>query len=255
MTNGSDMAAFEARLKQVYSKLKNTEVNHFELFGLPKTATFRDIQAAYGKYSQAFPRDKIKMVADPETQKMGIFILERINRAYEVLSDYDKKADYEKKGFRDIDPDAGKDEDLEELAKVIYKKGKNLHAQKQFDKAIIAMKEAIKLDPEKPSYYLLLGLSQSQFPHLKMEAEKNLRKASEMESWNAEPVVGLGMLFYSEKLYKRAETYFRKALELESGHALARAKLNEIAQPEETLMDKVHDQLSKFLPTVFGKKK
>ena len=76
-----------------------------------------------------------------------------------------------------------------------------------------------------------------------------------MESWNAEPYAELGMLFYSERLYKRAEGYFRKALELEAGHTLARKKLEEIVGPEVKPMEKVQKTLGKVFPTFFKKKK
>jgi tetratricopeptide (TPR) repeat protein len=171
------------------------------------------------------------------------------------LTDYKKRGEYEKRGFRDEIPKEELEEDDEEKAKIIYKKAKSLKTMKDYDRAIKAMKEAIRLDATKPAYYLLLGLCQSQVPEYKRDAEKNLQKAAEMESWNAEPQAALGMLFYSERLNKRAEIYFRKTLELEPKHALARAKLEEIAGPERKPLDVVQQKLGKYLPSLFGKKK
>ncbi len=193
------------------------------------------------------------MIPSREGRKKGDFLIERGKKAYEILIDYEKRAAYEQRGFKDDEVEV--EEDLEEKAKVIYKKAKSLKAMKDFGRAVQAMEEAIKLDATKPGYYLLLGLCQSQIPSLKREAEKNLQKAAEMEEWNAEPFAALGMLFYSERLVKRAESYFRKALELEPGHELARSKLNLIAGPESKPMDKVGNTLKKILPTFFGKKK
>jgi tetratricopeptide (TPR) repeat protein len=90
---------------------------------------------------------------------------------------------------------------------------------------------------------------------MKHKAETSLLKATEMESWNAEPYAELGMLFYSERLYKRAEGYFRKALELEPSHTVARKKLEEIVGPEIKPMEKVQKTLGKVFPSFFGKKK
>lgn len=251
--NGQDMANFAERIRQVCQKLQGREIDHFELFGLQKTATIKEIEEAYQRYSRAFPKDKIASITDPETRKMGEEIAQRIDRAYEVLSDYEKKAEYEKRGFKEEAPE--KEDLAEEQARTLYKKAKSLHAQRQYRPAIQVMEEAVKLDARIASYYLLLGMCQSQIPGLKKEAEQNLQKAAEMEAWNAEPQAALGMLFYSERLYKRAESHFKKALELEPSHALARRRLLEISGPKETALDKVQKSLEKYLPTIFGRKK
>jgi len=245
--------SFEARIRQVYDRLKTKEINHFDLLGLQKNATIKEIEAAFQKYTQAFPRDKIEMIENPEIRKMGQFIRERIARANEVLSDYGQKAVYEKRGYRDTEVE--KEEDAEEKAKSLYKKAKALHTQKQYPPAIQLLQEAIKLDPDKSAYYLLLGVCQSPFPSLKKDAETNLLKAAEMESWNAEPYVALGLLFYSEKLVKRAETFFRKAVEIEPNNTVAKSKLFDICGPEETFMDSVQKKLRQHLPSVFDRKK
>ncbi len=253
--NSQEQANFEARIKQVYQKLKAREIDHFELFGLKKTATLKEIEAAFQRYSQAFPANKIALISDPEVKNMGEYILKSIARAYEVLSDYDNKAAYEKRGFREVSPEDELEEDSEEKARNMYKKAKTLHAQRQYDLAIKAVEGAVKLDPNKASYYLLLGMCQAQSPLLKREAEQNLQKAAELEAWNAEPFAALGMLFYSEKLYKRAESFFRKAVELEPTHALAKSKLLEIVGPQETVVDVVQKKLKQYLPSFFDRKK
>lgn len=245
--------SFETRIRQIYDRLKSRDVNHFELLGLQKNATIKEVEAAFQKYTQAFPRDKIDMIENPELRKMGQFIRERIARANEVLSNYDQKAAYEKRGYRDTE--AEKEVDDEEKARDLYKKAKALQTQKQYSPAIRLAEEAIKLDPGKAAYYLVLGVCQMQYPALKKDAEKNLLKAAEMESWNAEPYVVLGLLFYSEKLYNRAESYFRKAVEIEPTHPVAKSKLLEICGPEKTFMDSVQKKLRQHLPSVFDRKK
>lgn len=247
---------FEAYIKQLYQKITVNKANYFEILGLQTTATHKEIETNFQKYAQYFSPERVNLLTDPELKKMGALLIEKINRAHEVLTNYDKKAEYEKRGCREFSPETDKpEEEPAEKAKIMYKKAKSLHAARQYELAVKAMEEAIRLDPKSASYYLLLGMSQAQISHLKIDAEKNLRKASEMESWNAEPYAALGMLFYSEKLFKRAEPFFRKALELENNHPLAKKKLEEIAEPEETAKDKVHNVLKKALPSIFGRKK
>ena len=256
MTNGSqqdDMKELAAAINFFYDKFKSKETNHFELLGLSKNATHKEIEAAYKTYSEEFSTERIASITDLELGRKGDFLVNLGKKAYETLVDYKKRGEYEKRGFRDISPDDNKEDD-EERAKSIYKKAKSLKVMKDYAKAARAMEEAIKMDPDKPPYYLLLGLCQSQVPEFKRDAEKNLQKAAELESWNAEPFVALGMLFYSERLYKRAEPYFRKALELEPKHALARSKLIEIAGPEKKPLEEIHKKLKKYLPSIFDRK-
>jgi len=162
---------------------------------------------------------------------------------------------YEKMNFRDIDPDSLKEVEPVDKAREIYRKAKTLYNQKNFSLAARAMEEAIAYDPAKPDYYLLLGLSQTQMPEYRRRAEVNLLKAAELESWNAEHQFALGMLFYSERLPKRAESYFRKCLEIEPNHLQATRKLKEITGPEATTLDKIQNALGKVFPTFFSKKK
>ena len=156
-------------------------------------------------------------------------------------------------------PEPEKKEESSDKAKTLFRKAKTLYAQKQYPIAIQALEEAIRIDSVRADLYLLLGLCQSEVPSLKRKAEQNLLKAAGMESWNAEPVVALGMLFYSEKLNSRAEVYFRKALALEPGHALAKSKLAELSGPEKTsfseFLTSALGRLKNLLPSVFGRGK
>lgn len=257
MTDGSqqgDTLELESAINFFYDKFSKAGVTHFDLLGLAKTATHRELEAAYQKYSEEFSADRIAKITDPEVRKKGDFLLSRGQQAYETLSNFQKRAAYEKAGFREPSEIVVEEND-EEKAKIIYKKAKTLKTMKDYTRAVMAMEEAVKLDPKKPDYYLMLGLCQSQLPDKKRLAEQNLQKAASMEAWNAEPQAALGMLFYSEKLVKRAEVYFRKAIELDPKHAVARAKLAEIVGPQRNTMDVVQEKLGKYLPSLFGKKK
>lgn len=258
MTNSSqqgELLELEAAINFLYDTFTGKPTNHFELLGLSTTATQKEIEIAYKKYSEEFSPQRIAMLTNPETRKKGNFLISRGKQAIDILTDFKKRADYEKRGFRDPSPEDIPEDTDEEKAKIIFKKAKSLKTMKDYDKAIWALKEAIKLDPNKPAYYLMLGQCQAQSPQHKKEAEQNLQKAAEIESWNAEPFFELGMLFYNERLYKRAETFFRKALEQEPNHHQARIKLEAIVGPEKKFLDVAQDKLGKVLPTIFGRKK
>jgi tetratricopeptide (TPR) repeat protein len=259
MGNGASGMEIEQTISFFYDSVKTKNLNHFQVLGIPTNATHRDIESAYKKYAAEFSEQKLSAITNPEVLQKAEYLVQLGKRAYDVLIDYKKRGEYEKKGYREVDPDAEKEDDPEETAKAIYKKAKSLHVMKNYRLAVKGLKEAVILDPKKSEYFLLLGLCQSQLPDLKRDAEINLQKASEMEAWNAEPIVALGMLFQSERLNKRAEGYYRKALEIQNDHQVARKKLAEVAAPDRKPLDKVGDSLQKglgkYLPSLFGKKK
>lgn len=254
-TQNADLVELDAAINFLYHTFTSKTTNHFELLGLATTATQKEIEMAYRKYSEEFSPQRVAMLNNPETRKKGNFLITRGKQAYEILTDFQKRAEYEKRGFRDPSPQDVPEETDEEKGKALFKKAKSFKAMKDYNKVILVLKEAIKLDPNKPAYYLMLGSCQAQLPTYKKEAEQNLQKAAQMESWNAEPFFELGMLFYSERLLKRAETFFRKALELEPNHQQARIKLELIVGPEKKFTDIAQEKLGKVLPTFFGRKK
>ena len=77
------------------------------------------------------------------------------------------------------------------------------------------------------------------------------RRAIELESWNAEGLVGLGLLYKREGLLSRAKKNFERALEVDADHKIARQEL-------EAMKDKPDSKkgLSGFLSKdLFGSKK
>ena len=255
MNSDTEIQDFIDHINQLFQKLTATEMDYFELLGLSRTAITRDIEVAYQKYIYDFSEQQINKITDPEVRRKAGFVVEKINRARDILMDYDKRAAYEQRGFREAGPQDEPEEDPVEIAKTLYRKAKTLYGMQDYVTAISALEKAIHCDAKKPDYYYLLGVCQSRFPTLKREAEKNLLKAVEMEPWNAEHDAALGMLFYSEQLYTRAESYFRKALDKEPSHVMARKKLDEIVGPEKKPMDSIKEGLYKAFPSIFRKKK
>ena len=132
------------------------------------------------------------------------------------------------KGYKEIKNAEKPSENLIEKANLYYRKAKTLYSQQRFREAASLMEETIRNDPGKASYYLLLGLSQSNIPNLRRVAEKNFQKVIELEPWNPEPFAALGLLFQYEKLDRRAENFFRKALAIDPEHELAKKRLAEM---------------------------
>jgi tetratricopeptide (TPR) repeat protein len=212
----------------LHDKLKTKEIDYYELFNLKNTVAFNEIKDAYYQYAKKFHPDRFGDVPDPELREKANFVFAHINKAFEVLSNEEKRREYDTKGYKEIQNIDKVSENLLEKANMFYRKAKTLYAQKKFWEASSLLEEAVRNDATKPSYYLLLGLSQSNIPTLRRVAEKNFQKVVQMEPWNAEPLAALGLLFLTEKMDKRAENFFRRALAIDPDHELALNKLAEL---------------------------
>ncbi len=228
--------------------LQSGKKNYYQYLALPVTATQHEIEVALTR--------KKDMMADLKNQDAALLqqlgmVLMRIQA---VLLDYQERARYDGRGFRELSAEDVAAPEPEDHAKEIYQKAKSLYAQKRYRDCYLAMTHVLRLDGSKPGYFLLMGLTQSNMVDHRREAEINLNKAAEMEGWNAEPIVALGLLFHREKLIKRAEGYFRRALELDPNHSVARKHFDELVGPVDGIADKVLGVLSKVMPTFFKKK-
>jgi curved DNA-binding protein CbpA len=246
-----------ALIDELQKRCRAADFSYFTLLGVSLTATQKEIEAAYGSLIEELSEEHLAVLAENEAARRGRALVQQLRRAYQVLSDYGLRGEYEKRGFKEyVAPDVK--EDPAEYAKSLYRKGMALYNQKNYQTAVLALSDAVKLNPEKVEYVSLLGLCQSKLPSLKRQAEQNLLRAAAMESWNAEHVAALGMLFFSERLFKRAEGFFRKALELEPTHELARRKLNEIVGPELSFSGRARKKgeqmLKTILPSFFKRK-
>jgi curved DNA-binding protein CbpA len=216
-------------LNSLYDKLKTKEIDYYELFNLKNTVAFSEIKDAYYQYAKRFHPDRFGAAPDPELKEKANFVFSLINKAFEVLSSEEKRREYDTKGYKEMQNSDKVGENLVEKANLFYRKAKSLYSQKKFLEAASYLEEAVRNDPNKAPYFLLLGLSQSNIPSLRRVAEKNLQKVVEMEPWNAEPLAALGLLFLAEKLDKRAESFFRKALTIDPDHEVVLTKLAELS--------------------------
>jgi tetratricopeptide (TPR) repeat protein len=71
-------------------------------------------------------------------------------------------------------------------------------------------------------------MTEVKIPAFRRKAEEHFLKAQELEPWNAEAYVGLGMLYKQEGMTTKATRQFHKALELDGDHSVARREIEEI---------------------------
>ena len=198
----------------------------YQILGIPKTASDEDIKKAYFQMARRFHPDRFdrKVAAEFKTQIDEVF--DGITNAYRVLSNKELRRVYDTKPL----PDAPQGDVQESLRKadIKFRQGKTLHGQGRYDEAISYLEEAVRMGRDKGDYYLLLAMCESKVPGYVVKSEQDFLKAIQLEPWNPEGYVGLGLLYKSEGLRTKAIRQLEKAVEVDADHASAREALDEL---------------------------
>ncbi|MCX6581556.1 MAG: DnaJ domain-containing protein [Candidatus Aminicenantes bacterium] len=217
-------------INELYERIKAHKVDYYNLFGVKDSAPISEIKESYLSFSKKYHPDRIQVAPDSTVKKKATEVFAEINRAFEVLSHAEKKREYDQGGHKDK-------ENLQEAflpghegkrARELYLRANALYKLKQYWKAASMLEEAVTLDGTKASYFLLLGLCQAKSTESQKLAEKNFKIAADMEPWNADPVFALGELYRSGNFLKKADSQFKKALELNMEHTLAGKAIKEL---------------------------
>jgi curved DNA-binding protein CbpA len=197
----------------------------YQILEIPKTATEDEIKRAYFLMARRFHPDRFDRTTGAQYKNQIDEVFDAITNAYRVLVNPDKRKAY----------DSGKGmvahEDFQDVirtADIKFRQGKTLYGQERYDEAISLLEEAVRMRRDKADYYLLLAMAESKVPAYLKKAEEDFRKAINLEPWNPEGHVGLGLLYKNEGLQTKAAKQFEKALEADPDHAKAREAYDEL---------------------------
>ena len=113
-----------------------------------------------------------------------------------------------------------------QMAELYYQQGRARFERKEYHAAVHLLREAIKLDPSRAPYHYHLGIALIRNPRTRRDAELHLSKAAELEPYNAQIRVKLGLLYKEAGLSKRAEHFFREALQMDPDNRVAKREMN-----------------------------
>lgn len=204
----------------------------YTLLGVTAKDGDEAIRKAYFALARRFHPDRLNNLPDPGIRDKATQVLAAINLAFEQIGTQEKRQNLAAQ--QASAQEAKGSINLQEKAKILYRKAKTLYAQQKYWEAATLMEEAVRLDENRSAYYLLLGLSQSNNPNSVRAAEFSLTRAAELDPFNAEPLVALGLLFMTQSMPRRAEGFFRQALSVNPDHSVARRRLEEMVPPKKS---------------------
>jgi tetratricopeptide (TPR) repeat protein len=225
------------------------DLDIYQILGVSRSAGEEDIKKAYFKLARKFHPDRFGRSLSAEHKKQIDEMFDLVTKAYRALVTRDPKSAAPTK-LAGTAPESS--EDRAKNAEIRFRQGKTLFSQARYEESLGLLEEAVRLNENKGDYHLLLAMAESKILSLSRKAEKDFLRAIELEPWNAEGYLGLGMLYKREGLMLRARKQLEKAVEIDADHKAARAALDELSGEKEEAKKGLKGILSKDL---FGSKK
>lgn len=220
----------EEQLEEILTfKEKLPTMNYYQILGVAKTASEEEFKKAYFLLARKYHPDRFSRSLPRETRVLIEEIFDQITKAYRTLMSQDERKGYDA-GISSA-PERGP-KDLTKLADTKFRQARTLFNRENFEDALILLEEAIRLRKNKGDYYLLLAMTEARIPAFRKKAEEHFLKAQELEPWNPEGYVGLGVLYKQEGMTTKATRQFEKALEYDGDHEIARRELGILGKEE-----------------------
>lgn len=224
-------AGLQAKIDEALElKSRIPEMDYYQILGVSRQTPEAEIKKAYFQLARKFHPDLFGRGVTPEIKAQIEELFDYITKSYRVLTSKDQKPTVATKSTAVIRDD---DRDKSKNAEIRFRQGKTLMSQGRYEEAVMFLEQAVRFNDNKGDYYLLLAMAESKVLALSHKAERDFLRAIELEPWNAEGHVGLGVLYKREGLLKRAKKEFERALEIEAGHKAARTELKELGEESE----------------------
>lgn len=201
-----------------YAKMENK--NYYEILEVNRKASQEEIKKAYLRLVKSYHPDKFEhLPLGKDIMKKVSHIFQKIQIAYDTLSDQDARASYD---------EALNTPDLKEMidqteaivnAEIAFKKGEILLKRRNYHEAEKYFRESVYLNDKEPEYLLSLAISllfqkKVNFDEYDLESRKLLEKVVYMNPYFDKGYYYLGIHHKLRGENKEAILCFKKALSI-----------------------------------------
>ncbi len=218
------------RLLKLRTELEKNSNNWFSSLGIGEKSTPDEIEEVLHRSLIRFNPDNFGSATAPEIKKSAVYVTSFIKKyikdqkvkAYEAeIPSFSDQAHSSPVPDSSASDEKSNVENLKEKAVNLYEKG-------HYDEAIPILKDMVKVNKKNFDLLLLLGKCQIHVQFFSDEAARNLSKAIEINPSNIDAIFSLGLLFKKTKKLSRAQKCFKRILELQPGHFMAKKELASI---------------------------
>jgi curved DNA-binding protein CbpA len=222
------------QLDDLLSKFETASL--YGILSVPPEASQLEIQAAYHQMAKQFHPDRFQSREfSAETHSKAEQAFTCINKAYVTLKDPVSRTDYDEKRLvseskveAELKARSSKQSEDAKTADALYRDGRALLVQGDFEKAVERLKGCIWLDPEKAAYHHYLGVAESEMPKLRKSAEQHFLKAIELNKTAAASRLELAKLYIKVELRRKAEQQLQELMRWNPGNHEVQRLLTEL---------------------------
>jgi tetratricopeptide (TPR) repeat protein len=217
-------------ITQAYETLG--EKDHYEVLGLARGASQTEIKKAYFRLAKAYHPDRHYESGMEAVHPMLEMLFDRLTKAYNVLSQEPSQRGFDKtEALRKPSPTQALPAETEERAQQAAeqcKRGEAALLAGNLKEAITCLEWAVKQDDTKARYHALLGQALAHVPNRREDAKGELRLAIELDPYNADYHIVLGLLYVQLQAIGMALVQFEEALRWDPSNVKAKEQVEEI---------------------------
>lgn len=226
---------------------------HYIVLGVTRSSTPADIKRVYYSLARRLHPDRLRRVADADTQQRIDAAFAKIAHAYDVLKDSKLRASYdlklekrrqspkESEATRAEEPRADAsasaggaraEQASKEEAEQKFRQGLAAYERGDFAAARLLFGEAAHVEPRQARYRAHLGRTLARDKATRRQAETELLAAVSLDALDASFRVMLAELYRDVGMRRKAEAQLERALALDPSNAEARALFAELKRSE-----------------------
>jgi curved DNA-binding protein CbpA/CheY-like chemotaxis protein len=201
--------------------------SHYQVLGVPPTASAAEVKAAWLAAAKRFHSDAFSGLDLGSARRIAEDLFTWVNEANSVLSDANRRADYDvylDRKAKGLPTDVGailRAEGMFQRGEVLFKSGRWEDAEGQF-------REAISLNHTEAEFHAFLGMAMFRRNGKPEEALPHVQKALEMDPRLHSGIIFLSQIYQAQGEVERAKSLLRKAIDKDPDFAEAKDELRRL---------------------------
>ncbi|GMT47508.1 MAG: hypothetical protein IEMM0007_1074 [bacterium] len=222
LTEGSVPSAegmeIENELMEKIEEMNNNykSLGYYGILGINEGASEEEIREAFYRVAKEFHPDRFFSLPSDDIKEKINTIFSYATEAYETLSDEANRREYD----TSLSVKSGKPASKDEMAKARFNQGRTLLMIRNYTDAATLFAQAVYFDSSTASYHYYHGLTLSKLNRFK-DAAKAINEAVKLNPQKADYIAELGHVFLMLGFKARAQSSFKRALELSASNERA----------------------------------
>ncbi|HET7786794.1 MAG TPA: DnaJ domain-containing protein [Myxococcales bacterium] len=203
------------------------DASHYEVLGVQQNASVDEIKRAYFDAAKRFHSDSFSGLDLGSARRAAEELFARVNEAYSVLSDKNRRADHDvylDRKAKGLPTDVG----VILKAEAFFQKGEALFRAGRWEEAEAQFRQAIALNDTEAEFHAYLGMAMFRRSGRPEDGLQHAEKALEMDGRLHSATLFLAQMYEAQGDPERARAQLRKAIEKDPDFAQAKDELRRL---------------------------